>query len=93
MYWRRWYENNGRLVYRRCFRYSLDVFIIGQVVALALFEVLKLFKLGGAVIPLIPLTAFIKLVGTRWFDKVRWFSSNLDGLLAKNFPMLAHGRD
>lgn len=44
--------------------------MVAQVVAVALFEFLKLFKLGAACIPLIPLTAFFKLVGTRWFDSV-----------------------
>ncbi|KAK4703506.1 calcium permeable stress-gated cation channel, partial [Phenoliferia sp. Uapishka_3] len=70
VYWRRWYEGQGRLVFRRLFRYSLDTFMVAQVVGLALFEVLKFFKLGGAIIPLIPITAFVKLIGTRWFDQM-----------------------
>lgn len=62
-YYRRWYENNGRFIYRRCFRYSLDAFIVSQVVAVALLWVLKFFKLGGACIPLVRLNllAFISL--------------------------------
>lgn len=53
VYWRRNYENNGRLVFRRTFRYSLDMFTMAQVVAVALLWVLKQFKLGGACIPLV----------------------------------------
>lgn len=35
--------------------------MVAQVVALALFEVLKYYRLGGAIIPLIPITAFVKV--------------------------------
>mgnify|MGYP001599135199 CR=1 FL=1 len=35
--------------------------MVAQVVGLALFEVLKYFRLGGAIIPLIPITAFVKV--------------------------------
>ncbi|KAK4058594.1 hypothetical protein OIO90_000038 [Microbotryomycetes sp. JL221] len=70
VYWRRWYENNGRLVFRRTFRYSLDMFIMAHVIVVAFLFVAKRFRLGGACIPLIPVTVFIKIVGTRWFDKL-----------------------
>lgn len=44
--------------------------MVAQVVAVALFEFLKLYKLGASCIPLIILTAFLKLIGTRYFDKL-----------------------
>lgn len=70
VYYRRWFENGGRLIYRRIFRYSLDTFVLAQVVAVALLQVLKMRVLSGACIPLIPLTVFVKIIGTRWFDKL-----------------------
>ncbi|KAK4053145.1 hypothetical protein OIV83_001880 [Microbotryomycetes sp. JL201] len=70
VYWRRWYENNGRFVFRRTYRYSLDMFTMGHVIIVAFLFVAKRFRLGGACIPLIPITVFIKVVGTRWFDKL-----------------------
>ncbi|KAM0792556.1 hypothetical protein ACM66B_005221 [Microbotryomycetes sp. NB124-2] len=70
VYWRRWYENNGRFVFRRTYRYSLDMFTMAHVIIVAFLFVAKRFRLGGACIPLIPITVFIKVIGTRWFDKL-----------------------
>lgn len=53
VYWRRWYEGNGRFIFRRLYRYSLDAFLIAQIVAIALLWVNKKFSLGGACIPLV----------------------------------------
>lgn len=61
VYWRRNYESNGRHIYTRAFRYSLDALILGQIVSVAFLEVLKLYGLGAACIPLIPVTAFVKV--------------------------------
>ncbi|KAM0746818.1 hypothetical protein T439DRAFT_329510 [Meredithblackwellia eburnea MCA 4105] len=68
VYFRRWYEGEGRAIYRRIFRYSLDSLLVAQSVVMAFFWVSKKFKLGGAIIPLLPVTVFIKIIGTRWFD-------------------------
>ncbi|GAA6006475.1 hypothetical protein JCM11491_004976 [Sporobolomyces phaffii] len=68
VYYRRHYEGGGRTIYRRIFRYSLDMTIFSQFVLVAFFWVLKRFSLGGACIPLIPITVLLKLVGTRYFD-------------------------
>ncbi|GAA5931546.1 uncharacterized protein JCM15063_001498 [Sporobolomyces koalae] len=68
VYYRRHFEGGGRTIYRRIFRYSLDMAIFSQFVLVAFFWVLKKFSLGGACIPLIPITVLLKLVGTRYFD-------------------------
>ncbi|SCZ98412.1 BZ3500_MvSof-1268-A1-R1_Chr7-1g09128 [Microbotryum saponariae] len=68
VYWRRWYENGGRYIYRRLFRYSLDVFLVAQTIIMAFMFVTRKPKYGGAVIPLLPVTVIVKLIGTRWFD-------------------------
>lgn len=61
IYYRRWFELNGRLTYRRAFRYSLDSFIFAQIIALAFLFVVRKPKLGSSVIPLVPVTAFVKV--------------------------------
>ncbi|SCV71005.1 BQ2448_3767 [Microbotryum intermedium] len=68
VYWRRWYENGGRFIYRRLFRYSLDVFLVAQTIIMAFMFVTRKPRYGGAVIPLLPITVIVKLIGTRWFD-------------------------
>ncbi|GAA5983145.1 hypothetical protein JCM5350_007895 [Sporobolomyces pararoseus] len=68
VYYRRHFEGGGRTIFRRIFRYSLDMAIFSQFVAVAFFWVLKKFSLGGACIPLIPITVLLKLIGTRYFD-------------------------
>ncbi|GAA5822842.1 hypothetical protein JCM10212_001470 [Sporobolomyces blumeae] len=68
VYYRRNFEGGGRVIYRRIFRASLDMAIFSQFVLVAFFWVLKKFSLGGACIPLIPITVLIKLIGSRYFD-------------------------
>ncbi|KAI5481744.1 DUF221 domain contaning protein [Pseudohyphozyma bogoriensis] len=67
VYYRRWFELNGMTVFTRVFRYSLDSLVLAQVVIVAFLWVLKYFRLGGACIPLIPITVFYKIIGTRYF--------------------------
>ncbi|GAA6026880.1 hypothetical protein JCM8097_005929 [Rhodosporidiobolus ruineniae] len=68
VYYRRQFEGGGRIVFRRVFRYSLDIAILAEVVYVAFFFVGKHYADGAACIPLIPLTVLTKLIGTRWFD-------------------------
>ncbi|GAA5927178.1 hypothetical protein JCM10213_005601 [Rhodosporidiobolus nylandii] len=68
VYWRRHFEGGGRVVFRRIFRYSLDICILSEVVYVAFFFTLKRISLGAACIPLIPLTVAVKILGTRYFD-------------------------
>ncbi|GAA5890334.1 hypothetical protein JCM6882_008798 [Rhodosporidiobolus microsporus] len=68
VYYRRHFENGGRLVYRRVFRYSLDMCVLSEFVFVAFFAVVKRFSLMGAIIPLLPITVATKIIGTRWFD-------------------------
>lgn len=53
VYYRRNFESGGRQVFRRFFRYSLDIAVLSQVVAVAFFWTLSRFGLGGACIPLV----------------------------------------
>lgn len=46
----------------------MDIMVLSQAVVIGFIWVLRQFKLGGACIPLIPVTVFVKIVGTRWFD-------------------------
>lgn len=48
LYWRVYYEQYGRLFYTRLMRFSLDALVLGQVVNMSLFFVLKDGKNGGA---------------------------------------------
>ncbi|BGP22946.1 DUF221 domain contaning protein [Rhodotorula toruloides] len=68
VYYRRNFELGGRMIFRRVFRYSLDIAVLSQLVAVAFFWVLKRFACGGACIPLIPITIAFKILGTRYFD-------------------------
>ncbi|BGP68500.1 hypothetical protein NBRC10513v2_001833 [Rhodotorula toruloides] len=68
VYYRRNFELGGRMIFRRVFRYSLDIAVLSQLVAVAFFWVLKRFAYGGACIPLIPITIAFKILGTRYFD-------------------------
>ncbi|GAA5970112.1 hypothetical protein JCM11641_000274 [Rhodosporidiobolus odoratus] len=68
VYYRRHFEGGGRVVFRRVFRYSLDIAVLAELIYVSFFWVLKRFSLGGAVIPLIPLTVATKIIGSRWFD-------------------------
>ncbi|GAA5865963.1 hypothetical protein JCM8547_002898 [Rhodosporidiobolus lusitaniae] len=68
VYYRRHFEGGGRLIFIRFFKYSLDILILSEIISVAFFWVLKRFSLGGAVIPLIPLTVATKVIGARWFD-------------------------
>ncbi|GAA5842731.1 hypothetical protein JCM11251_002335 [Rhodosporidiobolus azoricus] len=70
VYYRRHFENGGRLVFRRVFRYSLDICVLMEFVFVAFFAVVKRFPLMGAIIPLLPITVAIKIIGTRWFDSL-----------------------
>lgn len=72
VFWRRWYELQGRVIFRRAFRYSLDMFILAQFIALSFFEVSQQYGIGAGVIPLIPLTAIFKvcpLLLLHWADR------------------------
>ncbi|GAA6001064.1 hypothetical protein JCM10207_007396 [Rhodosporidiobolus poonsookiae] len=68
VYYRRHFEGGGRSVFRRIFRYSLDIAILSEFVQVAFLWTARRFSLGGACIPLIPLTVAAKILGTRWFD-------------------------
>lgn len=70
VYWRRWYENNGRLIFTRIFRYSLDSFVLAQIVIIAYLFVGRYDRYGAACIPLPIVTFIIKIIGTRWFNAV-----------------------
>ncbi|KPV76012.1 uncharacterized protein RHOBADRAFT_53012 [Rhodotorula graminis WP1] len=68
VYYRRNFEMNGRVWFRRIFRYSLDICILASFIMVAFFWVLREFACGGACIPLIPIAVAVKILGTRWFD-------------------------
>ena len=92
IFYRRWFELNGGVTYRRAFRYSLDSFIFAQIVALAFLFVVRRPKLGASVIPLVPVTAFVKVrfrssvwseilrLGSLQLIGTRWFDALMDQL-------------
>ena len=53
VYYRRNFEMNGRVWYRRILRYSLDICILSSFIMVAFFWVLREFACGGACIPLV----------------------------------------
>jgi hypothetical protein len=67
VYFRRFYEGNGRMIFIRVLRYSLDALVVSQVVVIAFLWVLKHSSLGGACIPLVILTVSTKLAITRYY--------------------------
>ncbi|GAA93771.1 uncharacterized protein L969DRAFT_92310 [Mixia osmundae IAM 14324] len=68
VYWRRYYEGQGRVVLKRVLRYSCDGLFLAQFVLMAFFWTLKKGRLGGAIIPLLVITVVFKLVWTRVVD-------------------------
>ncbi|KAG0666664.1 hypothetical protein C6P46_004330 [Rhodotorula mucilaginosa] len=91
VYYRRNFESGGRQVFRRIFRYSLDIAVLSQVVSVGFFWTLKRFGYGGACIPLIPITVFCKLIGTRWFDHLldELDEAKIDLICGENDPAVA----
>ncbi|GAA5989147.1 hypothetical protein JCM10908_001183 [Rhodotorula pacifica] len=91
VYYRRNFESGGRQIFRRVYRYSLDIAILSQVVSVGFFWTLKRFGYGGACIPLIPITVFCKLVGTRWFDHLmdELEEAKIDLVCGENDPAAA----
>ncbi|KAH8922184.1 hypothetical protein BT69DRAFT_1243474 [Atractiella rhizophila] len=67
IYYRRWYEGNGKMIYVRLLRYSLDGLFFAQLIIVALMFFLKLGRYGGACIPTLVLTVAFKLSATRVF--------------------------
>lgn len=63
VYYRRNFELDGRMIFRRVFRYSLDICVLAQLVDVAFFWVLKRFAYGGACIPLVSATEGVRCHG------------------------------
>ena len=61
VYYRRNFEMNGRVWYRRILRYSLDICILSSFIMVAFFWVLREFACGGACIPLVRPSPCLKL--------------------------------
>lgn len=73
VYVSRFHENQGEIFFKRMLRFSLDAFVVAQIVLAIFFAVTKVRAVYLAMtILLIPFTVVVKLVGTRlWQSQVR----------------------